>query len=326
MKKLLIAGLSIALSGSISAQNTPYAQGYFGEPIVGLTKKEERAFERGLQLFVKRWEEADQKPHNAKSCVSCHSVPMPGGSGMSLQALVNINSNNAAVLQRLNSHANENDKIEVRRTPPLFGLGLIEFAKERKVNGVAQPYFGALAKESSLEIFILKAFESELGLHTEASCKVLLSKTTTPTDKCTPTLSEDNIQDILSFIRFTSAPPRRQLSYDINQEKTFVNIGCEQCHTLDITTSNDAPSPLRNITVRSFTDLKTHDLGTGLRIRTTPLWGINSFGPPYWHDASVNSIENAIYMHKGEAIDSLDKYLRLTNENRKQFLKFISDL
>lgn len=326
MKKLLILVFFISFAVSTKAQNSPYAQGYFGEPIFGLTVEDEQSFDRGFQLFVKRWDEADQNSHNASSCVSCHSVPMPGGSGMSFQALVNIKPNSAEIVQRINGHSISGDKTEIRRTPPLFGLGLIEFAEQRKINGVLQPFFGALAKDSSLELFILKAFAMELGLYTEESCKLFTSQTENPTYSCIAILNKGNIQDVLSFIRFTSAPPKHQAPSNNNQISTFIKIGCGKCHTSSITTSSDAPPPLKNITVNSFTDLKTHDLGTGIKIRTTPLWGVNSFGPPYWHDASANSIDTAINMHKGEAKDSLDKYLSLTSKKRNMLLKFISDL
>ena len=52
-----------------------------GDPITGLTDDELAAFERGREIFIKRFtpEEGLGPHYNATSCASCHNNPGPGG-------------------------------------------------------------------------------------------------------------------------------------------------------------------------------------------------------------------------------------------------------
>jgi len=58
----------------------PRAQ--LGDPIPGLTPSELAAFERGREVFERRFTPSEGLGplYNATSCVSCHSTPVPGGS------------------------------------------------------------------------------------------------------------------------------------------------------------------------------------------------------------------------------------------------------
>jgi CxxC motif-containing protein (DUF1111 family) len=91
------------------------------------------------------------------------------------------------------------------------------------------------------------------------------------------------------------------------------------------TTAEDVGPHLAGVRIQPFSDLKSHDLGTSARgpIRTTPLWGLNSYGPPYLHDGSAQSIEDAVMAHHGEAEASLREFKALSGQDRALMLDYL---
>jgi CxxC motif-containing protein (DUF1111 family) len=87
-----------------------------------------------------------------------------------------------------------------------------------------------------------------------------------------------------------------------------------------------APAALRSKTVKAYTDLKFHELGFERPVRTTPLWGLNSFGPPYMHDGSAISIEEAISTHRGEALHSADMFGKATAVQQGELIEYLKGL
>jgi CxxC motif-containing protein (DUF1111 family) len=85
-----------------------------------------------------------------------------------------------------------------------------------------------------------------------------------------------------------------------------------------------------------FTDLKRHDLGTYFHERnydgtmrteflTTPLWGVGST-PPYGHDGrSINLLE-VIRRHAGEAQDTRDSFVALSDTEQQAIIAFLNSL
>jgi Di-haem oxidoreductase, putative peroxidase len=330
----LSTAFMLPLSGELAnakadKKSEPYAVGYFGEPLGGLSEAERAAFDRGLALFVRRWDEGAGFARNANSCVSCHSIPMPGGSGMSEQAGVNVRVglNGTEVLQRQSgatSDAIDRSAAEVRRTPPLFGLGFIEYAAERAQSGLQRAIFGALAEYNSLRSVIERAFATELGVSSVSSCARVRNDEPYP-KRCEPTISERELGDVVTFVRYLAPPPRRG-NGSPEGAALFQKIGCAKCHTASITTTLDAPEPLRDTQVTAYTDLGVHNLGYEWPVRTTPLWGLNSFGPPYMHDASASNIEDAIIKHRGEGLISTMSYRALSSAEKERLLAFLKAL
>lgn len=90
-------------------------------------------------------------------------------------------------------------------------------------------------------------------------------------------------------------------------------------------------------TVRGFySDLKYHDVGEdfyqmqydGSLIkmwRTAPLWGIGHT-MPYGHDGASLDLHAVIKRHGGEALESRNAYMALSDAERKQFLCFLESL
>jgi CxxC motif-containing protein (DUF1111 family) len=98
--------------------------------------------------------------------------------------------------------------------------------------------------------------------------------------------------------------------------------------------------------VRAYTDLLIHNMGedladnvgfgtpqaspndpphTGQEFRTQPLWGVSHFAP-YLHDGRAPTLDQAIRLHGGEALDSRDRYLGMTEDERNDILAFLRHL
>ena len=66
--------------------------------------------------------------------------------------------------------------------------------------------------------------------------------------------------------------------------------------------------------------------------RTPPLWGLglspNSQGEQYFlmHDGRAKSIEEAIQMHGGEALQSNNEFAQLSPTDKNALLKFLKSL
>ena len=321
--------LTLAFATQSSAEGV-YADGYFGAPVATLSNAEKQSFERGFGLFVRRWDIVEGKARNARSCVTCHSVPVAGGSGMSVDAIVDVTfrKGRTEVLQR---HPDSKQRLYEgkfyrahRRTPPLFGLGLIEHAGERVRQGVERPVFGAFAEERSLLAVIARAFAAELGLSSSRACARAAPDETYPLS-CPADVSDSELEDVASFIRFLAAPPKRRQS-DSSGLLIFRLVGCAKCHSQHIHTLKTAPRPLAGRRVEAFTDLQTHDVGVARKVRTAPLWGLNSHGPPYLHDGRAKSIEDAIVKHAGSANNAVDAYKQLSTRDRDDLLQFLRSL
>ena len=317
---LLAAFLSLSTSAEVPSF---YAKAYFGDSIAGLNNAESAAFERGAHLFAKTWPASPGRSRNAASCVTCHSVPASGGSGMSNTALVatSVKGGKSSVHYNVSGPASG---FEARRTPPLFGLGLIaESDQLRQPDGTRRRFLGALGEHDSLEDAVRHAAKAELGLRIPDLC----AKTIGEQAECQADISDKEIQDLVLFIRYLAAPPRLYVRSDtLPGSTTFAALGCAACHAPTFSTTGSAFERLRARHLEGYTDLRMHDVGGNYKVRTTPLWGLNSYGPPYWHDGSAPSIDGAIRLHGGDATTAREKYERLPDEQRDALLAFLKTL
>jgi len=321
VRKLLLLAAAVLIAAAGAAPDAPTVRRYFGEPVPGLSRAELEAFERGARLFARSWEDEAGGVANATSCVACHSVPTPGGSGMTDRAIVAIDTrarpgDRMEVIQRSSPHA---ASAEVRRTPALYGLGYLEIVAAGPDHGA----FGVGAHNSPVRLadFVSSAFATELGVATPAHCPRPVAGGPYPT-RCAPRITAQELADVMVYLRGLAAPAPPTRSAPA-VEARFEALGCAQCHrpSLHVRTAAGAPA----LRIRPYTDLRSHDVGTSARgpIRTAPLWGLNSFGPPYLHDASAGSIEAAVLAHEGEARDARDRYRALPAGERQQLLDYL---
>jgi Di-haem oxidoreductase, putative peroxidase len=315
---------SYAMAASVEPiKDADHAVGYFGELLPSLTAEQRSSADSGFRLFVRAWREGDGSARNADSCVACHNVPMPGGSGTSEQARVAIDARfSPGTKQEIAQQHGGPPKTYahglIRRTPALFGIGFIEHASP---SGTGR--LGAFGQVDDLKSFVAQAFAVELGVSSRASCARGATVEDYPS-ACAAQLTDTDLDDVVNYLRFLAPPPRKAISEHARQ--LFDSVGCSACHVPTLTTTIDAPEPIRARRFAAFTDLQVHDMGRRAQLRTAPLWGLNSFGPPYMHDACAQSIPEAIACHAGEASSAASRFAALPSKDREALVRFLSDL
>jgi CxxC motif-containing protein (DUF1111 family) len=225
--------------------------------------------------------------------------------------------------------------------------------------------FGWKAQNKSLEIFSGEAYNVEMGVSNElftqerpspneelatglsSPCKI----NPTPEDHTNFNTSavgtpSDAVQFAM-FMRLLDAPPvalnsgpggflsyRRGSGY-------FQQIGCEVCHTLELTTTaSRITSSLSNQTINPFSDFEIHHMGTGLadnvsqgtaggdQFRTAPLWGLGEriF---FLHDGRTQDLMVAIAAHSSsgsEANTTVANFNALSTSAQQDILNFLRSL
>ena len=161
-----------------------------------------------------------------------------------------------------------------------------------------------------------------------------------------PEIDNDDLKKLHLYSATLAVPARRNVSDKevIKGEKIFVEIGCNNCHIEKIQTAIHPDfDVLSNQTIRPYTDLLLHDMGAGLadnrpdfdaggqEWRTPPLWGIGLFQTVnkhtfYLHDGRARNLSEAILWHGGEAENSKNEFMQLTEKQRRQLLLFLGTL
>jgi CxxC motif-containing protein (DUF1111 family) len=187
---------------------------------------------------VKSWHAGDAYLRNADSCVSCHNVPMPGGSGMSVQSMVRIDpeqspgSREEIVQEGFPVHGASSEQTERRRTPPLFGIGYLQFAEQPSTANRRIPpgVLGAFGQKRGLRDFIAGAFATELGISSRTACARRATDQSYPTT-CPSSISDRDLADVVEYIEFLAPPPRHPRPQQHRGATIFNDAGCAACHT-----------------------------------------------------------------------------------------------
>ena len=159
-------------------------------------------------------------------------------------------------------------------------------------------------------------------------------------------LADTDLDLLYRYVATLGVPPRRKFADAevVKGETLFASAKCVQCHTPTMRTSPHHPlAELRNQTIHAFTDLRLHDLGTGLadnmadgnagagEWRTTPLWGIGltagvSGGEAYLHDGRARDLTEAILWHGGAAQASKEAFRTMPAADRTALIRFLQSL
>lgn len=333
-----------------------------GDPVSNLSESELRRYAAGFDLFVKVWSPEDGLGpfFNARSCAACHQVPMPGGSGTTddtfvLQSQDVVDAASGSSVARFEWSAHQiverhdlPETVSRRKSPPLFGLGLLEAIPASQILANADPddvnrdgisgrvvalesgigRFGWKANRASVREFVAAAFLTEMGL---TSNQVV-------DDKSKEDLTRRDVEEVASYLRFLGAPPPgKSGAHSEIGEQAFMSVGCAKCHVPRFETISSVAA-LNGVTIRPYTDLLVHDMGEPLselafdtkvgrrEFRTPPLWGLGSTGPPYLHDGRALSLADAILAHGGEAHASVVAFKQLQDEEQIELLRFVRSL
>ena len=203
-----------------------------------------------------------------------------------------------------------------RVPPPVYGSGLLEWIAGREaglrwdgeVQTVREQTIGALAEDHGVEV----------GVATE--------------------ISQAELDRLVKYVEFLSVPARSYAAHDDGVVQTglvkFIEVGCSSCHSITQKTRSDAPEVFRNIVLRPYTDMKTHDV-TGTPLRTPPLWGLgrniklleeNDRELLLMHDGRAHSLEEAIQAHGGAASASRAAFNQLGRSEKDALLRFLNSL
>ena len=329
---LLLLAVSSLIAGSTSALGA-----YGSEHSVSLSQ--------GRRLFERVATRIDGlgPDFNATSCASCHNEPQTGGAGRDARSFVPwIHGDDQDALgvpaQRFTlDGSGRTVTLPIRaagrrRTPSLFGMGHLEGISsddlrarsddfDRDGDGISgrlpwrDDCFGRFGWQSSvcnIPSFVEGALSRELGIETFPRSR--------------HEISEEEVGALVAFVRSLPAP--RSTSSDEGRE-LFARAQCAACH---VPITGVATFDGRQLEVRAYTDLLIHEMGSGplhtnrdsrSEFRTPPLWGIAETGPPYLHDGSARTVEQAIERHGGEAAKSRRLYRALTKAEQARLVAFV---
>lgn len=288
----------------------------FGDPLPGLTPDEQDRFVAGKAEFqeVEDTDEGLGPVFNESSCAACHSGPAVGGGSTVLETRFGtitddafdpmlyaggslIQSQGIGRVKRCNyvgeAVPREATIVAPRRTPPLFGLGLVDAvpdadfqmlaareAADDRINGrpnivmnlqegrLRVGKFGWKAQVPSLAQFSADAYLNEMGVTSplfpsencpQGDCKLLA---------CNPTsgIEDDgtNVREFADFMTFLAPPPPGGgLTTDVGAgQGVFLQIGCAACHQPTLRTGPNPVAALDKVEFHPYSDFLLHDMGT----------------------------------------------------------------
>ncbi|PQJ10100.1 thiol oxidoreductase [Flavipsychrobacter stenotrophus] len=161
-----------------------------------------------------------------------------------------------------------------------------------------------------------------------------------------PEVTNQTLLDVVFYLKTLKAPVQRNATDKdvVKGKELFMQINCGKCHVPILKTAYSTITALSNVTFYPYTDLLLHDMGDGLNDgytegnakpaewRTPALWGLGlskqSQGGSYYllHDGRARSIEAAILLHGGEALQSKDSYKVLQSGDKELLIKFLESL
>ncbi|MGD8859107.1 MAG: di-heme oxidoredictase family protein [Myxococcales bacterium] len=351
------------------------APGEYGGPVEGLTDAELSRFEVGRELFDRDFGFADgvgAPRFNGDSCRACHFEPVFGGAGprgvnVVRHGIMNDEGEFAepavgTILHRVNALLDNCNRpeasanvFELRQTPHLFGLGLVDAIPREVVEAAADPFdedgdgisgrvsitdgdrlgrFGWKAQVPTLEEFVRDAAAAELGMTLPYAEGLTFGRLHDNDDVPDPELTLVDQEVLTDFLTLLGPPPRQPADDEEaagRGETLFDAIGCASCHTPSLEGA-DGPVPL-------YSDLLLHEILPGgmathgieefsasiREFRTAPLWGISQTAP-YLHSGIADTLEEAIELHDGEAAATRDAYLALPEQERQDLIEFLETL
>ncbi len=256
-----------------------------------------------------------------------------------------------------------------RRTTPLFGLGLVDAVPNATLQEVAsleaqyapdtagrvnvltdqatgEPIagrFGWKCQQGSLFTFSGDAYLNEMGITTplfptencpQGNCELLAAN---PASSNPNEPDNDDLAAFFNFMSLLAPPPTVQLTSAAKSgAKTFVSIGCVNCHLPVLQTGPSAIAAFANVTFFPYSDFLLHDMGSlgdGIaqsgagptEMRTAPLWGVRVM-TRFLHDGRATSLSQAILAHAGQGLAARNQFARLNKTDQANLLAFLNSL
>ena len=291
-------------------------EGTYGGPRPGT---DVARFEAGRALFDRDslLAEGLGPTFNGDSCRACHFLGGVGGAGpidlnVTRQSIALTDGTTMPPMRGTMAHRQDVgsmrpavdpscDVFELRQTPPLFGLGLVDEISEAEILAHEDPddldgdgisgrahvltdgrvgRLGWKANVPNLAEFTRDGMTNELGITVADQAGLTFGSGTDGDETPDPEISVEELEAITFFMTQLAAPPRTRadMALEDSGEALFESVGCAGCHmTLDL--PDGTPVPL-------YSDLLLHDVfppdllgivdgDAGHReLRTPPLWGL----------------------------------------------------
>jgi len=229
--------------------------------------------------------------------------------------------------------------IGARRSPPVFGLGLLEAIPQKTIDELAardKPdgikghinyvwdpesqqtmpgRFGLKANHPSLREQIAVAFFNDIGLsspiYPDQNCPEIQKACAEQMLFARPEITQKRLAGTEMYLRALAVPARRNVDDPQVQrgEKLFARTRCAVCHVPELKTGDfDAFPQAANQVIRPFTDLLLHDMGEGLADnRPDYLAGGRDWRtPPLWGiglSKTVNRADNFLHDGRGRTLE-----------------------
>lgn len=368
-----LGGVEQATGGLLLPGEPIPAVGEYGGPTAALGADELSGFGAGRRIFDHEFGFADGAgaPRlNGDSCRACHFEPTLGGAGPRGVNVVRHGIINAAgeyveptvgsILHRstgladtLNAPQAATGVFELRQTPALFGIGLIEAIPDAEILAHADPddadgdgisgraswvdggklgRFGWKGQVPTVAEFARDGVSVELGMTVPYVEGMTFGRLQDDDDIPDPEMSLQYLEALERFMSLLGPPPRQPSATSaaaLAGASVFEDVGCAACHVPSLE-GPGGPVPL-------YSDLLLHEIrppGTlGIEeagasmteFRTPPLWGVSQTGP-YLHDGAADTFEQAIEGHAGEADAVVAAWRALDPTDQAALLAFLESL
>lgn len=160
-----------------------------------------------------------------------------------------------------------------------------------------------------------------------------------------PEITKDIVDNVTFYTQTLAVPASRfhQKESVRRGAQLFEQVDCAKCHTPKQKTGYSAIKALAYQTIYPYTDMLLHDMGedlsdnrsdfmaTGREWKTRPLWGIGfqhlvNGHTQFLHDGRAQNLTEAILWHGGEAVQSKNKFKKLSKREREDLLDFLNSL
>ncbi|MCC6816747.1 MAG: thiol oxidoreductase [Saprospiraceae bacterium] len=208
--------------------------------------------------------------------------------------------------------------------------------------------FGRKAGTYNLHQQIVQAFNQDIGITTTfmPNNPINYLTGTNPAVDSDIDITDESLNATVFYTQVLQTPfQRNALDPEVIKGKEIFNsIQCSACHVEKLKTGFSVVDALSFKEFYPYSDLLLHDMGSELNDnytegsaltsewRTAPLWGLGLAkdvqGGKYFlmHDGRARSIEEAILLHKGEGLNSSDKFKTLQDSEKNQLIKFLESL
>lgn len=216
-------------------------------------------------------------------------------------------------------------------------------------NGQYIGRFGKKAEKITIQDQVVFALKQDIGITSDFDIDDLYNwqlGNNTGDNVPDPEVSANFVHSLVFYMRTLKAPSRRNADDPdvIAGGNLFIQAGCENCHKSTFVTDQSDISSLSNQTFHPYSDFLLHDMGSSLddgysegsangnEWRTPPLWGVGlakdmQGGQIFlMHDGRATSFEQAIDLHSGEAATAKAAFNALSEQQKKQIIKFLESL